>query len=58
MAGAYALYTQWHPPALTTPWLWPARPPHDLAAAACAGLVFAAAVILITLRGARDPAGE
>jgi hypothetical protein len=58
MPGAYALYTQWHPPALTTPWLWPARPPHDLGAAACAGLVFAAAVTLITLRGARDPAGD
>jgi hypothetical protein len=56
--GAYALYTQWHPPALTTPWLWPARPPHDLGAAACAGLVFIAAVTLIMLRGARDPAGE
>jgi hypothetical protein len=58
MPGAYALYTQWHPPALTTPWLWPARPPHDLGAATCAGLVFTVAVTLITLRGARDPAGE
>ena len=54
LPGAYALYTQWHPPALTTPWLWPARPPHDLGAAICAGLVFTAAVTLITLRGARD----
>jgi hypothetical protein len=26
----------------TTPWLWPARPPHDLGGALCAGLVFAA----------------
>ena len=25
VAGAYALYTQWHGPALTTPWLWPGR---------------------------------
>jgi hypothetical protein len=56
--GAYALYTQWHHPALTTPWLWPARPPHDLGAAICAGLVFAAGVAVITARGARDPAGE
>jgi hypothetical protein len=56
--GAYALYTQWHRPALTTPWLWPARPPHDLGAAICAGLVFAAGVAVITARGARDPAGE
>jgi hypothetical protein len=42
VAGVYALYTQWHGPALTTPWLWPARPPHDLGGALCAGLVFAA----------------
>ena len=52
--GAYALYTQWHHPALTTPWLWPGRPPHDLGAAICAGLVFAAGVAVITARGARD----
>ena len=42
LAGLYALYTQWHPPALSTPWLWPARPPHDLGGALCAGLVFLA----------------
>ena len=58
LAGAYALYTQWHHPALTTPWLWPARPPHDLGGAACAALVFTLGVSAITLRGARDPAGE
>jgi hypothetical protein len=58
VAGAYALYTQWHGPALTTPWLWPARPPHDLGAAVCAGLVFAAGLAAITARGARDPVGE
>jgi hypothetical protein len=58
MASAYALYTQWHHPALTMPWLWPARPPHDLGAAMCAGLVFAAGVVVITARGARDPADE
>jgi hypothetical protein len=58
MAGVYALYTQWHGPALTTPWLWPARPPHDLGAAVCAGLVFAIGLAVITVRGARDPAGE
>jgi len=52
--GLYALYTQWHHPALTTPWLWPGRPPHDLGAAICAGLVFAAGVAVITARGARD----
>ena len=56
--GLYALYTQWHHPALTTPWLWPGRPPHDLGAAICAGLVFAAGVAAITVRGARDEVGE
>jgi hypothetical protein len=56
--GLYALYTQWHHPALTTPWLWPGRPPHDLGAAICAGLVFATGVAAITVRGARDVASE
>jgi len=58
MIGAYGLYTQWHPPALTTPWIWPARPPHDLGGAICAALVFVAGIAVITVRGARDPAGE
>jgi hypothetical protein len=38
----------------TTPWAWPARPPHDRGAAICAALVFAAGIAAITLRGARD----
>lgn len=42
----------------TTPWIWPARPPHDRGAAICAALVFAAGVTLITIRGARDSARE
>jgi hypothetical protein len=58
IAGVYGLYTQWHPPAITTPWLWPARPPHDLGAAICAGLVFACGLAAFTLRGARDRADE
>jgi hypothetical protein len=58
MVGVYALYTQWHGPALTTPWIWPARPPHDLGAAICAGLVFTAGIAVTTMRGARDPVGE
>ena len=58
LVGAYGLYTDWHGPALTTPWIWPARPPHDLGAALCAGLVFAAGLAVITVRGARDPVGE
>jgi hypothetical protein len=56
--GVYALYTQWHGPALTTPWIWPARPGHDIGAAICAGLVFTAGMVLIAVRGARDPVGE
>jgi hypothetical protein len=56
--GAYALYTQWHGPALTTPWLWSARPPHDPGAAICAGLVFAVGLAVITVLGAHDPSGE
>ena len=38
----------------TTPWIWPARPPHDLGGALCAGGVFAAGVVAVTLLGARD----
>ena len=37
----------------TTPWLWPDRPPHDRGAAICAGLVFAAGLVVVTVRGAR-----
>ena len=58
VAAVYALYTQWHPPAQTTPWLWPARPPHDLGGALCAGLVFVCGVAAVTLRGARDRTGD
>ena len=38
----------------TTPWVWPARPPHDLGGALCAVLVFAAGTAAVTLFGARD----
>ena len=58
MVGVYALYTQWHHPALTTPWIWPARPPHDLGAAICAGLVFTIGLAVFAVRGARDRADE
>jgi hypothetical protein len=37
----------------STPWVWPARPPHDHGAAICAGLVFAAGLAVVTVRGAR-----
>jgi hypothetical protein len=42
----------------TTPWVWPARPPHDRGAAICAALVFAAGAAVITVRGARDGTRE
>jgi hypothetical protein len=42
----------------TTPWVWAARPPHDHGAALCAGLVFAAGTVAITLLGARNPGGH
>jgi hypothetical protein len=38
----------------TTPWVWAARPPHDLGSVLCAGLVFAAGTAAITVFGARD----
>ena len=59
VAGAYGLYTDWHPPVLSTPWLWPARPPHDAGGALCAAVVFAAGLAAIALRGARErPSGD
>jgi hypothetical protein len=42
----------------TTPWAWPARPPHDAGAAICAALVFAAGAAVVTVRGARDAPAE
>ncbi len=42
----------------TTPWVWPARPPHDHGAAICAAVVFAAGVAVLTLHGTRDSSRE
>lgn len=58
LVGVYALYTDWHPPTLSTPWLWPARPPHDAGGALCAAVVFAAGLIAITVRGARESGSD
>jgi len=41
-----------------SPLLWPGRPSHDLGGALCAGLVFAAGLLVTTVRGARDPVHE
>jgi hypothetical protein len=42
----------------TTPWAWPARPPHDRGAAICAAVVFVAGAAVVVVRGAREPARE
>jgi hypothetical protein len=39
----------------TTPWAWVTRAPHDRGGAICAGLVIAAGLLLITVRGPRAP---
>ncbi|HEX6523127.1 MAG TPA: hypothetical protein VF070_24485 [Streptosporangiaceae bacterium] len=44
--------------AWTSPWTWPARPPHDRGAAICAALVFAAGITITMVRGARDSVGD
>jgi hypothetical protein len=56
LAAVYALYTDWHPPTMSTPWLWPGRPPHDVGGALCAAGVFAAGLIAFAVRGARENA--
>jgi hypothetical protein len=38
----------------TTPWVWAARPTHDLGGALCAGLVFIVGIIAATALGSRD----
>ena len=48
-----AVSEQW-----ATPWIWPARPPHDRGAAICAAVVFTAGVVVITVVGARDRSRE
>jgi hypothetical protein len=48
IVAQFALIGDW-----PTPWMWPARPPHDAGAALCAGLVFAAGIVVATVRGAR-----
>jgi len=38
----------------TTPWIWAGRPPHDHGAALCAGAVFLAGLVAITVLGTRN----
>jgi hypothetical protein len=49
----YGLTAAWK-----TPWIWPARPPHDLGATLCAAFAFTAGMLAITLPGARDGGRE
>jgi hypothetical protein len=42
----------------TTPWVWPARLPHDHGAAICACLVIVCGLVLITVRGPRESGRE
>jgi hypothetical protein len=42
----------------TTPWVWPTRPPHDRGGVICACLIFAAGLVLISVRGPRESARE
>jgi hypothetical protein len=56
--GVYGLYSLWHGPALTSPWVFPARPPHDLGGALCAIAFFVIGVTLIGLHGARRLSDE
>jgi hypothetical protein len=41
-----------------TPWVWPARPPHDRGGAICACMVITAGLVLISTRGPRESGCE
>jgi hypothetical protein len=43
---------------MTTPWIWPGRPPADLGGALCASAVFAAGVIAVTVWSPRSRRAE
>lgn len=45
----FALTGTWH-----SPWMWADRPPHDLGAALCAGLMLVAGTAAVTVLGTRD----
>jgi hypothetical protein len=49
----YAILNAWR-----TPWIWPARQPHDLGATVCATFAFVAGAALITALGARQRVSE
>jgi hypothetical protein len=43
---------------MTTPWIWPGRPPGDLGGALCASAVFAVGVVAVTARAPRSRRAE
>lgn len=47
VASEYAILNAW-----VTPWIWPARPPHDIGAALCSALLFLVGAAFITAFGA------
>jgi hypothetical protein len=49
----YALLQAW-----TAPWTWPVRPPADRGAWICASAVFAAGLLLLTVRGPHTRLGD
>ncbi|SHL28536.1 hypothetical protein [Actinacidiphila paucisporea] len=53
VVAEFALMEDWQ-----TPWMWPARPAHDLGAWLCAGLAFAAGTAVIAARGPRETGGD
>ncbi|GHJ43407.1 hypothetical protein Cs7R123_07490 [Catellatospora sp. TT07R-123] len=53
VVSVYALYTRWHGPTLSSPWIWPAQPSDDRLATLCASLVLVAGVAVVAIRGAR-----
>jgi hypothetical protein len=53
VVAEYAIVQSWR-----TPWVWPARPPHDRGGAICATLVFVAGIATVTPHGVQDPARD
>jgi len=49
LVAEVALFGNWQ-----SPWIWPARPPHDLGAALCSALVFTIGIAAITVHGSRE----
>jgi hypothetical protein len=44
--------------AWTSPWTWAARAPDDRGALVCAGVTFVIGLVIVAIRGPRDPLGD